>query len=173
MGRQIAVAMTEVDEQSFLEFLRMTGPFKILMAFSSREQDLWVDDFRNNKPEEASFHIWNVSFPWKPEFERNMDGDFYVINKMSAPLLQYVQHDFARPRAKAGRLYWAKHYFTTRLAYDVNEFGKWYERVVRWVRKNSQRQDSGSFATNFLPDAWERYGRLEAGLEPNSNRDSL
>ena len=39
----------------------------------------------------------------------------------------------------SGRIYWGKNSSAPEgLAYDVSAFEKWYERVVRWLRKQRQ-----------------------------------
>ncbi|EMO31973.1 hypothetical protein LEP1GSC175_3030 [Leptospira santarosai str. HAI821] len=34
------------------------------------------------------------------------------------------------------------------------EFDKWYNQIVRWIRKNGKQKERGRLNTYYLPDAW-------------------
>lgn len=58
-------------------------------------------------------------------------------------------------RKDYGRLYWPKSFVAPDgLDYDVNAFSRWYDGLVRWVRKNGKKVISSSYEPYFLPDAW-------------------
>jgi len=167
MGKQTAVAMTEIDEVVFLEFLRSVSEIKILQGSASTQKEIWIDHFSPRGKGCRQFYIWNTSFPWQPRFchatqERSGKREewYYVANTAEGPLIEYDRHDFAdRTGQGDGRIYWAKIFAAPNgLPYDVEAFNEWFMRVVRWIRKNGKQRAKGTLNPYFLPDAWTKYG---------------
>ena len=72
-------------------------------------------------------------------------------------LIEYDHHNFSDKRGIKGRIYWAKFFAAPKgLCYDVEGFTKWYDRVVRWIRKEGRQIEKGSYNTYYLPDAWSK-----------------
>ncbi|EMO32053.1 hypothetical protein LEP1GSC175_3031 [Leptospira santarosai str. HAI821] len=86
MGKQIAVAMTKIDESLFLHFLKTISEIQILKtnALSASKDAFIIDDFSKDHENNFIYYIWNKSFPWNFEFspiktnetERN---EIYII----------------------------------------------------------------------------------------------
>lgn len=162
MGRQTSVAMTDKDEEAFITFLRSSADIQFLEDFAPTIESIWVDSFSPREQGHWTYYIWNTVFGWIPEFEQvrkgssKGSGDFYVSNISGAPIIEYTRHDFQdRTGLTYGRLYWAKFFAVSAesLKYDVHEFSRWYDQVIRWIRKNGKQIDRGANNTYYLPDA--------------------
>lgn len=162
MGRQIALAATRADEQVFLAFLRGTAEIAILESFAETQDKLWVDNFSPQLNGHWTYTIWNKSFSWEPAYKRignksvdpSMIGWYYTSNRDTAPIIEFSRSDIAHN--KFGRVYWAKDFAAPQgLVYDTDRFSKWFDDIVRWVRKAGRRdKKTGVY---FLSDAFQRF----------------
>jgi len=168
MGRQTQVAMADADELEFLGFLRSTADIQLFESFAPSPELMAVPGFAPRDQGHWQYFIWNRAFAWKPEYGRVAEGAVvpdrmgwsFLRNSSTAPLLEYDRHNFTGAGAVTGRLYWAKHFSTSGpLAYDVDAFSRWFDQVVRWVRKHGRQKQRGAQETYFMPNAWERYRR--------------
>ncbi|EKO86431.1 hypothetical protein LEP1GSC151_4220 [Leptospira interrogans serovar Grippotyphosa str. LT2186] len=37
------------------------------------------------------------------------------------------------------------------------KFDKWYNQIIRWVKKNGKQKYKGTLNAYYLPDAWKAY----------------
>lgn len=108
------------------------------------------------------YYIWNEAFQWTPEYKQVAQGQLvgwhYVANKSNAPLVEFLRTNLEKQRF--GRIYWAQ-YFSAHhgLSYDVEEFSRWYDSIVHWVKRNARGKVKKRFVVWFLPDAWEIYSK--------------
>jgi hypothetical protein len=162
MGRQIAIAMTRKDEALFLEFLQSTVEIRLIESFAPSIDELFVDGFASELANHWTYDIWNTRFHWNPVYNRVGErayikehiGWHYISNKNAAPVIEFRRSDVRQ--GKYGRIYWAKYFSAPDgLDYDVDEFSKWYDSIVRWVKKTSGGKVRDAWTTYFLPDAWE------------------
>jgi len=142
MGRQLAVDISEAEEQAFLAFLRESADVQIIRTFASAPDALVIDRFDPRGPGNWTFYLWNKEFPWQPRLARTSDdlpeaerrGLYYFSNTNVAPLLEYSRR-VPGARLADGRIYWAKHFSApNELKYDVEAFSAWYDRAARWLR---------------------------------------
>ncbi len=77
---------------------------------------------------ERQYHIWNREFAWEPEYSQTNDGTKFFV---------------AIPEE---------------LTYDVDIFSKWYDAIVRWIRKNSVGKQDVIW---YLPQAWALYSSTD------------
>jgi hypothetical protein len=144
-ARQIAVAMTESDEKTFLAFLRTTADIEIFASTAPTREELCLADLPERSTGQTQFFFWNKKFAWEPEYSRNMVGSFYVLDIARAPVIEYKRDPLSYSSNDIGRLYWSKgitpggpyEFKSAPYAYDATAFAKWYESVVSWVKKNS------------------------------------
>jgi hypothetical protein len=86
-------------------------------------------------------------------------GWSFLGNSSTGPLLEYSRHNF-NDRHGAGRVYWAKHFAAPKaLGYDVDAFSRWFDQVVRWIRKHGRQKQRAAYEPYFLADAWNRSQR--------------
>ena len=130
MGRQLAIDLTEEEEQEFLSFLCKSANVQIIRTFARTPDALFIDSLDPRGPGNWSFYLWNTDD--LPEPDRR--GLYYCSNIDTAPAVTY-----SRPVPDAGiaygRIYWAKRFSTANgLNYDVEAFSEWYDRTARWLR---------------------------------------
>jgi hypothetical protein len=127
-----------------------------------------VDDFAPREQGHWQYFAWNRAFAWTPEYGqvaegavvKNRVGWSFLRNRSTAPVLEYDRHNFSGSRGVIGRIYWAKHFATPGpLAYDVEAFSAWFDRVVRWIRKRGRQHRRVAYEPYFMPDAWNKYQR--------------
>jgi hypothetical protein len=167
MGRQIAIALTQVDEAAFLAFLRSQADIKLIEGFAPSPSELWVESFSPEWTGHFMYHIWNQHFPWVPTYGQTRSdpyhqgnlGWYYIDNLSNAPVIEFSRSDVAR--RKHGRLYWSKFFSAPEdLDYDVDSFSTWYDSVVRWIRRNAAGKVKHAWVTWFLPDAWRVHTQM-------------
>jgi hypothetical protein len=161
MGRQIAIAMLPEDEDQFVAFLRGLTEVRIFRwsAPSPAQHEILGADLGEGR----SFYVWPTAFEWEPEFKQfretavaERQGWFYLSNSSAAPVLQYSRHGFEQGQVP-GRLYWEKTFAApSGLSYDSSAFEDWYERVIRWVRKNGRRHKAEKSGSYYLLHALAR-----------------
>lgn len=166
MGKQTAVAMTDQDEESFVEFLKETVDIQLLESSAPTRQDIWVKEFSLREDGHWQYYIWNKSFPWQVDYGQvtrddsgQRQGWYYVQDSFAAPLIEYDRYNFLSDSSSYGRIYWAKYFAAPHgVAYNVNAFEKWYQRVARWIRRRGKQLEKSACNTYFLPDALKMYG---------------
>jgi hypothetical protein len=165
MGRQTSVSLSESDERNFLEFLNRVANVQ-LMRFQAEDRDkFFIADFPPRASRETSFWLWNTAFPFKPEFVESPTGKHsesargqVIRNTAGAPLVQYTRDAYQNPERKIyGRVYWNTDFAIYRGPdYDRIAFGRWFDRVVRWLRNNGHRIEiTKGWSLYCLPGAWE------------------
>jgi hypothetical protein len=166
MGRQTAVALSQEDEDAFLGFLRAEADIRIYRWAALAPELFVVPLFPPSGPGDSSFRLWNAAFPWEPEFGQwqgdtvqppELAAKFYLKNTAGAPLLEYSRQSFDNPKPLVyGRVYWNTDFTIYKgPAYDTAAFGRWYEHVARWLRKNGRRVEiTKSWYQYWLPGAW-------------------
>ena len=161
MGRQIHIASILNDEKQFLSFIKNTAEIAIFECQAETREKLWVKDFSENLEGHYKYSIWNKSFPWKPEYgqvikskDPNQNGLFYVSNSHDAPIIEFSRTNMVN--RNYGRIYWAKFFSAPDpLDYDVDAFSKWFDKIVRWVKKKCKRDSSDPYSPYFFENAWK------------------
>jgi hypothetical protein len=159
LGKQIQVAALYPDELLFLDFLRSKYDVAILRSFAPTRQELWVETFDENPIGNWMYYIWNRNFHWIPEYAQTKSKDsWYISNKSNAPVIEFLRSNSNKiATGEHGRLYWSKYFSAVgELGYDVATFSKWYDTIVRWVKKNSIIRKDG-ISIYYLPEAWQMY----------------
>jgi hypothetical protein len=172
MGRQTAIVATEEDERALLTFLRSSDEIRILVHSAPTAEQLWVSEFAPFDRFHRQYYLWNCAFPWTPDIrDLRPARDLVVVwDTATAPLIEFSRTDIAwlfRPDntllVAGSRLYWCKHHMADKLAYDADKFSRWYDRVIRWVRKVGKREPAIAGCPYLLPDVWRRW-QLRKGV---------
>jgi hypothetical protein len=137
MGRQIHFYMLPGDREAFLRFVQKDDLVAVISEGSDSPivRPLEQRDFHAHK----NVYLWNRRF--LPSFVRKwIPGPRnYGVSMLDLPLLQLSGSTVAtwedKPALVQGRLYGV---FDPDLE-KPPEFQKWYEQLVRWIRKNYQR----------------------------------
>jgi hypothetical protein len=160
MGKQIATVMEREDEVRFLNFLKESSDIVLIEAFADTPESLWKNEFEPELRGHFNYYIYNKDFYWEPEYKQTINKDkFYISNKGDAPLIE-ISRSKGFEINDTGRIYWAKNFAAPcGLHYDVDKFSRWYDYIVKWVKKNSggKVKYSSNSITYYLPCAWELY----------------
>lgn len=136
MGRQIAIKLSKKKEDEFVDFLKENNC--VLVYPWSKNKKI---NILKNLPKTEScgrvFHIWKKDFVLKPEFvmikkEYRKNEYKYGLNDVGKPLIEFVRSE----DKMGGRIYWEKYFTTSNPEYNVIEFEKWYNEIIKWFRKN-------------------------------------
>jgi len=154
MGRQIHVYMMPSDREAFLRFVQKKDPVAAISEGSDSPivRPLEDRDFRVHK----DVYLWNRRF--LPSLKRKwIPGPrYYGVNVLDLPLLHLTGSTLAtwedKPALVQGRLYGV---FDPDLEKPPG-FEKWYESLVRWIRKN-YRKNPTTMGGYLGPDAHELF----------------
>jgi hypothetical protein len=177
MSRNIPIIATACDEQLLLDFLRSRWSIRLARRVAPTPAEIWSDELPVYSGRTAQLFISNTEFPWSPkllECEPEADGSrwVFVSDATTAPVIQFTRIDPERFFAgkwtwQSGGLWWGNSG-----AYDRSAFSRWYDAVVRWVRKNGERSGrQNDYGRYYLPDAWSRRQAQPANAEPQAAAD--
>ena len=85
-------------------------------------------------------------------------SQFYLKNTAGAPVVEYSREAFENPEALVhGRVYWNTDFGIYHgPKYDTVPFGLWYDKLVRWLRRNGTRVEvTKGWYQYWLPGAWQ------------------
>jgi hypothetical protein len=162
MGRQVQVVMEDEDELEFLSFLRSSAEIRLYESAAPTPEGLLTESFQPRERGHWHYFIWNTGYPWAPELNRvsqaasRRAGWYFHSNVHTAPVIQFCRHNFA-PSGVQGRIYWAKSFSAVGpLEYDAVGFSKWFDQIVRWVRKHGRQEIAEAYRPYFFPAALRR-----------------
>lgn len=168
MGRQVGIIASQEDVDEFLSFLREMTEIAIFRQFAESIESLWIH--RPLLPSDWMFYIWNKRFAWNPEYGRvgekahnsEMIDWYYVSNTNTAPIIEV---SCGSPSGNiAGRIYWSKDSAAPHgVDYDIPLFTQWYDRIVKWIRKNGRKMESEWLAPYYLRAAWKESESVSHG----------
>lgn len=134
MGRQLQLVMSEEKEKVFEEFLHSHGDVVFLNTHSKNKSLNILNHLPKIGPFNFLVYIWNRKFEFKPEFgeikkEYRKNNLNYYFSTSGKPLIEFS-------RGNNGRIYWEKYFTTNNPDYNVEEFEKWYEIIIKWIKTN-------------------------------------
>ena len=139
---------------------------RVLQWSAPTPELIFVPEFAKRGPGQHSYRLWNTAFPWKPEIaqwepDKVLDpilpGLYYLKNTPGTPLVEYTREPFDNPSALVhGRVYWNTDFaIYTGPPYDAALFGRWFDKIVRWLRKRGNRVElTKGWYQYWLPGAW-------------------
>lgn len=138
MGRQIAVKLSREKEKEFSEFLKNKGAL-FVYRWSENRKIIKLNDIPHVGPYTWIIHIWNKKFPIISEFieikeEYRKNETKYGLSTIGKPLIEYC-------RGPVYRIYWDKDSGIRKGEYNVEEFEKWYNEVISWIKKNCKKRE--------------------------------
>lgn len=159
--RSIVIVASPVDELALLDFLRSTADIQLLTVYAPTPAELFIKEAAPYGPLWHTLLIWNRAYPWTPRTAAmtNPAGWVYIRDYLTAPVIVLHRTDIAKELVNLapvhGSLSWAKHHMSDDPPYDVPAFGRWFDRVVRWVKKvGTLAADRFDVKVLHLPDAW-------------------
>lgn len=164
MGRQTQLHMLPEDCRQFVKFLRERDPVVVTTWYSAETGD--VEDIREPWVQDGHYCLWNQSL--LHSLRREATGKNFNVD-FASPVIEFsygaqlVERWEGRAALLQGRI-WAS--FET----ESKEFERWYNAVVRWIRKNFVRDPGVGFDIGFVgPAAYEWFkdgGLLMPGFQP-------
>ena len=158
MGRQIHFHMLQDDQSAFVQMVKENDPVVVTTRDDPQNRDVQpVENLPSDHIE--IFCLWNRML--LPVLKREWDGKAryykYPLDVLHLPLLE-ISPSFStkwegKPGLIQGRLYGQFDPYLNK----PREFEKWYERIVRWIRKNYRRHPSRIIAGYVGPAAYEFY----------------
>jgi hypothetical protein len=158
VGRQIAIVASPVDEQSLVDFLREAGPIQLCLQGAGTKAELFPKAIPPLDPPRSQLFIWNQQYRWTPKLlHPTPKGGGLIENIYEGPVIELgrvLLDNFSVERGCClgrGRIYWAHRN-------RQKGFLAWYERLIRWIRKNGTNLSKRGRACYCLPDAlriWE------------------
>jgi hypothetical protein len=150
MGRQVHFHMLPEDQNAFLRFLQERDPVVVIARDSDSAEIQPADPTIGS---DKTLCLWNLKL--LPHLERKWipDPGYYRADEFRMPILEFTSSFRAtwegKPALGQGRLYGI-------FAQKLPEFEKWYETLVRWIRRNYQKnpRDTGGYVG---PAAYEFY----------------
>jgi hypothetical protein len=166
MGRQIHFYMLPEDQNAFLRLVQERAPVVVTARDSDSAKVEPADDHDIDPGKTLS--LWNRAL--LPRLERKWipDPGYYRVDGLKTPVLEFTPSFSgnweSKPALGQGRLFGD---FDSYLG-KPEEFGRWYESLVRWIRQNYQKnpastggyvgpaayefyKDGGYLLPNFLP----------------------
>ena len=153
MGRQIHFYMLPEDRIAFLNFVQEHDPVVVTLRSADSAEIQPVADLDIAGPHTLS--LWNRGI--LPQLKRKWipEPGYYRVDESGTPTLEFTSSFNAtwegKPALGQGRLYGI---------FDGKppEFEKWYETLVRWIRKNYRRSPA-SMGGYVGPAAYEFYNK--------------
>ena len=156
MGRQIHFYMLPEDQSAFLQLVVNDDPVWIASRDSDSADVQPLTNLDNCAGQTLSF--WNRGILGHLEREALPMPGRYRIDTLRTPTLEFTPSFAstweARPALGQGRLYGI---FDAHLG-KPQAFQKWYESLVRWIRKN-YRKNPTSMGGYVGPAAYEFYSK--------------
>lgn len=141
MGRQLAIKFSEEKEREFVEFLNKNRAV-LIYPWSKNKKINIIKELPKAGPFYWFYKIWNKNFPINPDFIEvkkeylyRTNGHKYAIGTIGQPFIDVIRND----DKSVGRIYWEKYFTTNNPNYNVEEFEKWYNEVVNWIKKNTKK----------------------------------
>jgi hypothetical protein len=148
MGRQINFFMTSKDEKDFLDYARSTCNLAILPYTSKESVFKPLESLSPPKSQDFWWNLWlvNMDISHKVVTKFIPEQGYFLVDESASDVLEFSRSLPFDDRLNRGRI-WAEFYShfddnTGQLVKKDQELGKWFERLVRWIRKNFRKEDS-------------------------------
>lgn len=170
MGQQILFYMLREDRDTFLDFIQKRDPVVVTQMISNSAEVLPVTHLDLDRG--GFFCFWNEKL--LPQLRRKWitEAKSYRVDDFELPVLEFSTSFRAvwnrRPALGQGRIYGS-------FEGKRREFERWYEALVRWIRKNF-RKSPAAFGGYVGPTAYEWYkkgGYLLPGFLPPKTKEWL
>ena len=157
MGRQVGFYMTEADEYEFVQFIRSDRDVGILgYAMPSRDTPLLGELPAKGTPFWFSVWLWDIASGARPVVRYVPEQEYYAADPFESEIIEFFRSFLDEGRLVRGRIWAEMEYWRMEeppvLCRKSASFRKWFERLARWIRRRSQRDELGDYV---LPGAAE------------------
>jgi hypothetical protein len=152
--------MLPEDCRSFVHFLQQRDPVIVAEIHSSESESAEISEVFRPWDSRGFYCLWNQAIP--PELTRKAFGKFFHVDHLSVLVIEFTcpsptpEPWNGQPALEQSRI-WAN--FKT----ENQEFERWYNAVVRWIRKNFIRDVGVGFGRDSIGPAaydWFKAGGL-------------
>jgi hypothetical protein len=161
MGKQISFFMTQADEKDFLDAIRRFGPIKVLRNNFADESKMEVQSPPPvvASPDDANLSLLNPTVVTAPKYEYYPSQAYHHIYLAESEVVQWSRCERVSTWLANGRLWFDENCSNGKKS---PEFIKWANALLRWIRKNYQRNAVGGYVA---PRALElaKAGKLQLG----------
>ncbi len=187
MGRQIQFHMLPEDQKAFLRTVQERDPVVVTMRDSDSAHVEPIGDQEIGP--DKTFCLWNREL--LPHLEREWvpNPGYYRLDTLYKPILEFTPSFTAtwegNPALGQGRLFGN---FESYLG-KPQDFAKWYDRLVRWIRANYHKnprgmggyvgpgayefyKSGGYLLPNFLPPRTKEWLAVLSKQHPRSRKPS-
>lgn len=173
MGRQIHFHMLPEDRNAFLRVVQERDPVVVVARSSESAEVRPISDSDIGSDKILCF--WNRTLLTRLERKWIPDPGYYTLDSLKVPILELTPSFTAnwqgKPGLGQGRLFGS---FEPYLG-KPQDFEKWYESLVRWIRRNYQKSPA-STGGYVGPAAYEFYkggGYLLPNILPPRTKEWL
>ncbi|MEE9223673.1 MAG: hypothetical protein V3U51_02880 [Thermoplasmata archaeon] len=156
--------MTEEDEKGFMEFVMSTGRIEIIPEDMESRDDRWetlspwIEDTGHS---DVFFH--NTEIPGELFYLYSQQKGVFSVSTSESPIVEFSRSIQRRNALMSGRLYAVfKAYSFDEDAYVPKDpaFDKWYEKIVRWIKRRYRRLEWNSYAGPKAMDFKRKGGKF-------------
>ena len=173
MGRQIHFHMLQEDRNAFLRFVQERDPVVISLRDSRSAEVRPITDF--DIGDDKILCLWNRQILPQLQRESVPQRDYFTVDGLKMPILEFTSSFTAKWEEKSalgqGRLFGN---FEPHLG-KPEEFQKWYETLVRWIRSNYQKnpRGTGGYVGPAAYEFYEKGGYLLPNFLPPRTKEWL
>jgi len=171
MGRQVHFHMLPEDQNAFLRFVKENDPVIVVATLDPETPDVHpIEEIATDRLQ--TLCLWNRRLlPVLKRKPLGKDARYYkyYVDVLHLPLLEFspcFKTEWeGKPALIQERLYGQFDPYLNK----PPEFQKWYEKLVRWIRKNYKRNPAKILGGYVGPAAYEFYksgGYLLPGFRP-------
>jgi hypothetical protein len=170
VGRQIRFYMLPADRSEFLRLAQEYDSTTLVVRDSDSAQ---VQPIGEDVDSDKTLCLWNRKLLPKIERKWIPEPGYYRLDTLRAPILEFTRSFTAtweaKPALGQGRLFGS---FEPYLG-KPEEFGKWYESLVRWIRQHYRKNtaSSGGYVGPGAYDFYEKGGYLLPNFLPPRTKE--
>lgn len=174
MGKQVAFYMTHEDEKNFLASISDIAPVRLVHKTFTEPSQLDLESFEpvGSREGKAPFclnaHLClvNATLRTPPKVNSYPQHSWRFVDPAESEVVEFLRCELAKGRYKPsrtwlsnGRLWFAEQTIHVRKS---DAFVKWANSLLKWVRKNYERDARGVYVA---PNALElsKAGKLQLG----------
>lgn len=160
MGRQIKYFMSDDDVAEFMSFLTKEKDIAIL-AYTQPSLNATPLERLPEERHEIVF-LWNRAISPMPTYSYIDKQKYFVIDSSTSEVIEFLRGlgIVTRKTITEGRIWIENSYYDENgiLIKKNPAFIKWYESLVRWIRKNSLEKSRFHYV---MPHAYELFHNTE------------
>ena len=150
MGKQVNFYMTYDDERKFIEFVRSNRNVAI---FTSVLPTMDIADLNELPPPGEPFWfslcLWDKDHSPRPTLTYIKQQRHFCVEEIESEVIQFHRCGMDHGRLVRGRI-WAemtgwRREDPTRTFKKSDAFSAWYERLAKWIKRHSVRNERGEF----------------------------